>query len=192
MIILAKSDNIKADEDAIVICEKNSFAKCLDRTSRPRYKPARERHRKNCENEMLEEIDLFRLTGDRMRYLTERQSVIAKNIANADTPGYQAQDSTPFTFDSALLRTGTSVSTAGRAAPLTLASTEPGHIAPSPASAAASSTKANAYGEKPDGNTVSLEEQMVKSADIGNGFSLASAAYTKSMTLMKIAIDSGK
>jgi flagellar basal-body rod protein FlgB len=142
---------------------------------------------------MLEEIDLFRLTGDRMRYLTERQAVIAKNIANADTPGYQAQDSTPFTFDSALLRAGAPASKAGHAATLALASTEPGHIALSPAQAASQAAiKANASTEKPDGNTVSLEEQMVKSADIGNGFALADAAYMKSISLMKIAIDSGR
>lgn len=142
---------------------------------------------------MLEAIDLFRLTGDRMRYLTERQTVIARNIANADTPGYQAQDTTPFTFDSALLSTATSGATAGHAAALTLAATEPGHIASTPPSAATQpGSKAIAYGEKPDGNTVSLEEQMVKSADIGNEFALADAAYTKSVTLMKIAIDAGR
>jgi flagellar basal-body rod protein FlgB len=142
---------------------------------------------------MLEAIDLFRLTGDRMRYLTERQTVVAKNIANADTPGFQAQDTVPFAFDSALLRTGISASNAGHAAALTLARTQPGHIALTPASAATEAgTKANAYGEKPDGNTVSLEEQMVKSADIGNEFALANAAYTKSVSLIKIAIDAGK
>jgi flagellar basal-body rod protein FlgB len=141
---------------------------------------------------MLEAIDLFRLTGDRMRYLTERQTVVAKNIANADTPGYQAQDATPFAFDSALLHTGISASAAGHATALTLAQTQPGHIALTASAATQAGTKANAYGEKPDGNTVSIEEQMVKSADIGNEFALANAAYTKSLTLMKIAIDAGK
>ena len=31
-----------------------------------------------------------------MRYLTERQTLIARNVANADTPGYKAQDLAPF------------------------------------------------------------------------------------------------
>jgi flagellar basal-body rod protein FlgB len=142
---------------------------------------------------MLEEIDLFRLAGDRMRYLTERQTVVAKNIANADTPGFRAQDSAPFTFDSALLRTGASATNAGSAASLTLARTQPQHIALSPRGGAVQRpAKSNSYGEKPDGNTVSLEEQMVKSTDIGNGFALATAAYAKSLSLMKIAIDSGR
>jgi flagellar basal-body rod protein FlgB len=142
---------------------------------------------------MLEHIDLFRLTGNRMRYLTERQSVIARNIANSDTPGYQAQDVAPFTFDSVLLRTGGGAEGAGQAPVLSLARTDPGHIAVTPANQVAQMASRNSsYAEKPDGNTVSLEEQMVKSADIGNGFALASAAYTKSLSLMQIAIDPGK
>lgn len=140
---------------------------------------------------MLEAIDLFRLSGSRMRYLTEQQTVIAKNIANADTPGYQAQDMAPFTFDSALLRAG---STAAGAAPtLALTQTEVGHLAPATANGGAEALrKGNTYGEKPDGNTVSLEEQMVKSADVGNQFALANSAYTASLSLMRTAIDYGR
>ncbi|HEX2943259.1 MAG TPA: flagellar basal body protein [Rhodopila sp.] len=142
---------------------------------------------------MLDQIDLFRLMGTRMRYLTERQAVVARNVANADTPGYQAQDTTPFTFNSALLRTGGTAGNAGYAPGLTLVRTEPGHIALPPASAAQqAAARDTASNEKPDGNTVSLEDQMIKSADIANGFSLANAAYTKSIGLMKIAIDPGK
>jgi flagellar basal-body rod protein FlgB len=48
------------------------------------------------------------------------------------------------------------------------------------------------YGEKPNGNTVSLEEQMMKQADVANNYALAAAAYSKSLSLMKTAIDFGK
>jgi flagellar basal-body rod protein FlgB len=139
---------------------------------------------------MLEEIDLMRLTGDRMRYLTEQQTLIARNIANADTPGYLAETSAPFSFKSALLRTG---GAAGSAAPLALAATQAGHIAMPQGGATVSRPRASAGSdEKPDGNTVSLEEQMVKSTDVQNNFSLASAAYTKSVGLIKLGIDFGK
>jgi flagellar basal-body rod protein FlgB len=142
---------------------------------------------------MIDAIDLFRLTGARMRYLTERQTVIARNIANADTPGYRAQDAAPFSFDSALLRGGAAAS-AGVAAPLALASTQPGHFGAQPAlpSGSTPGTSTNSYGEKPDGNTVSIEEQMMKSADVANAFALASTAYGKAITLMKIAIGTSK
>jgi flagellar basal-body rod protein FlgB len=138
---------------------------------------------------MLEEIDLFRLAGSRMRYLTDRQSVVAKNIANADTPHFRAQDLAPFSFDSLLLKGGAQGTQAGAAAPLAMVRTNATHLGDNHAGLAARIEAHGAtYGEKPDGNTVSLEEQMVKSADVMNGFELATAAYAKSVGLMKIGI----
>ena len=75
-----------------------------------------------------------------------------------------------------------------------LASTQPGHFGAQPAlpSGSTPGTSTNSYGEKPDGNTVSIEEQMMKSADVANAFALASTAYGKAITLMKIAIGTSK
>ena len=141
---------------------------------------------------MLDRIGLFHLTGDRMRYLTERQTVVARNIANADTPGYQAQDLAPFSPANST-RGAVANSGAGAAAPLVMARTQPGHLGLQNSSATFHHiTSPSTYGEKHDGNNVSLEEQMVKSADVANNFALASAAYAKSIALMKIGIDSGK
>jgi len=131
---------------------------------------------------MLSGIDLFRVTADRMRYLTQRQTVLSRNIANADTPGFKALDLAPFAPN------------APTTAPLALSTTEPGHIALASTGVPSSAQliKSNAYGEKPNGNSVSLEEQMVKAADVANSFALASAAYAKGISLMKIGIDSGR
>ncbi len=138
---------------------------------------------------MLESIDLFSLVSERMRYLTDRQSVLSRNVANADTPGYQARDLTPFSFHSALLRTDSS----SAASPLALVRTSAAHLgAASAGGVSRIDMSARSYGEKPDGNTVSIEEQMVKSADVANAFDLATTAYTKSIGLMKIGIDSGR
>ena len=140
---------------------------------------------------MLNGIDLLSLAGERMRYLTDRQSVISQNIANADTPGYQARDLTPFSFHSTLLRTGGGDMSG--AAPLALVRTSTAHLVENSSTGAARvDTSAKSYSEKPDGNTVSVEEQMVKSADVANAFDLATTAYTKSIGLMKIGIDSGR
>ncbi|CAH2605428.1 Flagellar basal body rod protein FlgB (plasmid) [Rhodovastum atsumiense] len=142
---------------------------------------------------MLEEIDLFRLTGARMRYLTERQTTLARNIANADTPHYRAQDLVPFSFNSHLLQGGPGQLQAGAAAPLRLARTNAAHVPDARgARLARIDSHGASYGEKPDGNTVSLEEQMVKSNDVANAFHLATAAYAKSMTLLKTGIGGGR
>ena len=140
--------------------------------------------------EMLDRIDLFRLADARLRYLSDRQAVIARNIANADTPNYAARDLTRFSFDSAL----TNRATADAARPVTLARTSSSHI-DLPATGAAgpkSGKPARAYNEDISGNKVSLEEQMVKSADTMNAFSLASSAYAKSIAIMKLSIGSNR
>jgi flagellar basal-body rod protein FlgB len=140
---------------------------------------------------MLSGIDLFQVAGDRMRYLTERQTVIARNIANADTPGYKAQDLAPFVPVAAA---GGSAS-AGGSSPLVLAQTNPGHIPLGPGTAQGQNpvvTDAAYGGEKPDGNTVSVEEQMVKSADVANAFAMASAVYAKSLSILKLATGGGR
>jgi len=144
---------------------------------------------------MLSGISLFRLADDRMHYLAERQTVLSRNIANADTPGYKAQDLAPFT-PTVPLAGSSNLASVSTNAPLALVCTEPGHIAapgtgtgPGAAPVQAAQSKPD-YGENASGNTVSIEEQMLKTADVANAFSLASTAYSKGVTLMKMAIDS--
>jgi flagellar basal-body rod protein FlgB len=135
---------------------------------------------------MISGIDLFRVAGDRMRYLTERQSVIARNIANADTPDYKAQDLAPF-------KPAAATSGSGGSSGLSLVATNPAHLqlaADDGATPAQNLVVTDAaYGEKPNGNTVSVEQQMVKAADVSNAFAMASAAYSKSISIMKLAAD---
>ena len=135
---------------------------------------------------MLSGIDLFRVTGDAMRYLTERQTVLARNIANADTPDYKAQDLAPFSPSGGSGDMASSASTP----PITLAQTNSAHLQLPPDTTASQQVVFSdpSYGVKPNGNTVSVEEQMVKSADVSNAFALASAAYAKSVSIMKLAI----
>ena len=180
---------LRGREHALFVLCENSWT-CRDQSA---MAAIAELLARTAKTEMLEQIGLFQLAADRMRYLTARQTVVARNIANADTPGFQALDLGPFSSGQ-LPATAGSVAQPAAASPLTLVATEPGHFAASsgigwpvrPAPAA------KTYGEKPDGNTVSIEEQMLKQADIANNFALASAAYSKSISLMKIGIDFGK
>ena len=41
-------------------------------------------------------VDLFGLAEQRLSWIDQRQRVLAQNIANADTPAYQARDVAPF------------------------------------------------------------------------------------------------
>jgi flagellar basal-body rod protein FlgB len=88
----------------------------------------------------------------------ERQRLIASNIANADTPGYQARE---MDFAQALREATAGVAPAG-----TVVRTAPGHIAPTASSggerhlrwAAASQTSL-------DGNTVDMDRERASFAD---------------------------
>lgn len=138
---------------------------------------------------MLESIELLRLSAQRMRYLTERQSVITRNIANADTPGYRSQDLAPFTVPNSTLVSNMHDG-AGSAPPLSMTHTNSGHFGFGLTGNVLGQLdkKAPSYEEKLDKNNVSLEEQMVKQNDVSNAFDLATTAYKQSVTLLKASI----
>ena len=141
--------------------------------------------RKKCDAFMLEGISLFQIAASRIQYLAERQSVIARNIANADTPNYVARDLKP--FDGAMAGQTSAAAAGGR---LALIQTDAGHMGGATSVAADSVVSTSSGdGEKPSHNSVSIEEEMVKSADNANAFALVSAAYAKSVAIMKLGID---
>ena len=131
---------------------------------------------------MIGAIDLFRISGARMRHLAERQNVISQNIANADTPNYDARDLRPFSFASRLLSTGQA------GAPLRMAATASGHL-PAPNNPGMGVIdRASAYADDPSGNNVVLEEQMVKQADVMKAYEMTTSVYRHGVNLMRTAI----
>lgn len=88
----------------------------------------------------------------------ERQRLIASNIANADTPGYQARD---FDFASALREAVGAVPTAGAAA-----TTNARHIAPQAGATAEPHLQyARASQPQVDRNTVDMDRERASFAD---------------------------
>lgn len=45
---------------------------------------------------MFDRLDMFQMASGLARHAAARQAVVARNIANADTPGYRAQDIADF------------------------------------------------------------------------------------------------
>ena len=50
----------------------------------------------------IQGIGLFRMISQQLRWLGQRQEVLSQNLANSDTPGYQARDIEPMAFGDAL------------------------------------------------------------------------------------------
>ncbi|WP_077035412.1 flagellar basal body rod protein FlgB [Pelomonas sp. KK5] len=89
---------------------------------------------------------------------SERQRLLASNIANADTPGYQARE---LDFSRALKE-----ATASTAAPGAMAATQAGHITP-PAGARSEAQMEYALSSQTslDSNTVDMDRERASFAD---------------------------
>jgi flagellar basal-body rod protein FlgB len=126
----------------------------------------------------LTQIPLFSVLAKRMAWLTDRQGVLAENVANADMPGYVARDLRPQDFRKLL---------APPSAQVRLVTTEPGHIAATPdiAPRAAPETAGDAT---IDGNRVSLEAEMLKVSQTANDFALVSTLYRANLGMVKTVL----
>ena len=135
------------------------------------------------------DLPLLSMLKDRLGYLNQRQSVIAQNVANADTPGFTPQDLEPFKVVKP---------SSGIGAALPLAPAAPTLASPLTMPIAANSPAAAATPWKPqdtpdsetrlDGNQVVLEEEMMKMNDSRMNFNAAINFYEQSMSMIQTAI----
>lgn len=99
--------------------------------------------------------------GQALALRAQRQQVLASNIANADTPGYQARD---MDF-AAALRQATGAAPGAALRP-TAASTDPRHLALQPAVAGQSALQYRVPEQRSlDRNTVDLDRERANFAD---------------------------
>jgi len=117
-----------------------------------------------------------------LAYNEQRQSVIAENVANADTPGFVPADLTPFTVDPV-------TSPAGLTTPAPVLVTNPAHIQSQISNPTPWATRTKVDSEvRLDGNGVVLEEQMIKANDTEGDFIAGIGFYQRSLELLHTAI----
>ena len=129
-------------------------------------------------------LGLFKLITRRIDWLNSRQEVLAKNIANADTPDYRPQDLRPFAEH--LARTG--------GATLATATTHSGHIQPvasRTARTAGSDDIDDVYEASPTGNEVVLEQQLIRVSETAMQHQLALNLYRKHVGMIRTALGRG-
>ncbi len=132
----------------------------------------------------LTNIPLFLMMSQRMEWLSQRQQVLAHNVANANTPGYKAQDLSPLTFE-AMLRAG-----AGR---LSARTTRSGHMSGGSAGASGKSKfklAANDGQNSTAGKDVVLEQEMMKVAQTSSDYQLTTNLYRKHLAIIRSALTS--
>jgi flagellar basal-body rod protein FlgB len=122
---------------------------------------------------MIEMLDLTRMANAMATRAGERMGVIAQNVANADTPGFKAMDLPSF---------AETYAESGSA----MRSTRAGHfgafdqIEPE--------TRRNKTAGSPNGNSVSLEQEMVKSAGVRQDHDMALAIYRSTSDLIRASL----
>ena len=123
---------------------------------------------------MFEKLEITRMAQSLAAHAGNRMGVIAQNIANADTPGYKARDIGDFasvwadTHDS-------------------MRATRPGHLTDPPRQAPAGSFIGGGD-EAPNGNSVSLEKEMVKMAEARQDHEMALAVYRSTSEIIRASL----
>ena len=127
----------------------------------------------------VDDIPLFSSLRGRLGGLAERQRVVAQNVANADTPGYAARDlARPSDFAEAL----------NGARGVELMRTSATHIPASPAATSRFVVEQTPDSETtPDGNSVVVEEQMLRMAESRMEYDAAIGFYQKSLNMLRLA-----
>ena len=127
-------------------------------------------------------IDIFQLMNVKMDYANQRQSVLAKNMANIDTPGFQASDVRKLDFghlaDAVISR-------------LDLRATSPLHFnqgkKPRQGPYKVEESR-KTYETTPVKNNVVLEEQMMKVAQNQMDYQMTTQLYRKMVDIFKITV----
>ena len=111
----------------------------------------------------MADIYLNVLAAQRIGYLSTRQSLVASNIANANTPGFQALDLKP--FSATLQETA-----------LTMSVTDPAHLTPAAQELDPPSPRATDGADATvSGNSVNLEGEMATLGEVSRDYSEATA-----------------
>ncbi|MDE3017155.1 MAG: flagellar basal body rod protein FlgB [Pseudomonadota bacterium] len=128
-------------------------------------------------------LSLFGVMKAKMNYLSERQGVLAENIANADTPGYKAKDVTAPDFKKL-------VGAASQQLQMTM--TNPMDMkGTAPSMGAYAVVERGATDElNPNGNNVAIEEEMAKAGKNQMEYQKVLDLYGKAIAMFKTAIGS--
>ncbi len=124
---------------------------------------------------MFDIPDVMRMAQQMARHSAARQVTIAENIANADTPGFRARDLADFgdSYQKATPLTATRVTHLHNEAGA------PGLVA---------RTDRNAPVLSPNGNSVSLEREMMRGAQNKQSHELALAVYGSARNVLRAAL----
>jgi flagellar basal-body rod protein FlgB len=130
----------------------------------------------------IQNTPLMKAMAGKMRYMDQRQTLLAQNIANADTPGYNSKDLTKVDFGAVLQ----SVTGSKK---VHIETTNPAHMkGPNEIDNAKDQKDKAVYEVAPDGNGVIIEEQMVKANETTMDYNLMTNLTSKQVGMYRVAL----
>lgn len=132
----------------------------------------------------LTKIPFFEMINRRLAWLSQRQDVLAENVANVNTPGYKARDLKEPSF--AELLCGPDAGAGAR-----LAVTRPNHIGAAIGPAAYKPIADASATPTIDGNAVDIESELMKVSKTGIDYQFAINLYKKQIGMIKTALGRG-
>ncbi len=112
---------------------------------------------------MQSDLSILRIAGALGRHAAERLSTAAVNVANADTPGYRARDIEPFSDVMRGLREGRALDSFR------------------------TKTVENLGAASPNGNTVSLENEMLRAGEASRAGEISATLFSKTIAMLRAA-----
>lgn len=132
----------------------------------------------------LGKITFFAMAKKRLAWLSQREELLAQNVANADTPKYRPRDLKPFKFQELVKR---------ESMQLNMVSTSANHLEGERKRIRDfdSEKERRPFETAPAGNAVILEEQMAKVNETELKHKLTTDLYIKQLNMLRIAIGKG-
>ena len=125
---------------------------------------------------MFTDLNVFKMAQSMAVHAGQRQTTIAQNIANADTPGYQPRDLSPFA-ETYAAKSGTSE----------LRTTRASHFGADSADVSDVRQPVSSIPDR-DSNSVSIEQEMLKAVDVKRQHDRALAIYKSSLSILRTSI----
>ena len=129
-------------------------------------------------------LNIFAVLSKRMEWLSQRQKVLAENIANSDTPNFRPRDLNPSQFQR-ILRS--------RSPDLSPRATHATHLQGTASSGGPARVERqdDVWETSPSGNAVIIEEQLLKVAETQSDYEMMTNLYRKHMEMFRTALRGG-
>lgn len=128
----------------------------------------------------LMDMPVFSALTDKMRWHQSRQGLLAENVANAETPGYRGRDLAQYDF----AKRAKQMSSAS----LSTVVTQPMHITASSEGGQFAAQRMANFEVTPEGNGITLEDEMMKVTTNMMDYQAATSLYKKSVRILRVAL----